>query len=84
MYLMYSTSDQCTVSAILLAVGKNHMRLAVPGQPDALELQLVDGCWTRENGEKITIDSMVHSGDHDLQGLGGNLFPMVMRAGMIA
>ncbi len=80
MYLMYTSSDQCIVSGLLLAVGKNRMRVAVPGAPDAFELQLVDGCWSREDGETVTIESIIHSGEHDLQSLGLNMFPMVLRA----
>lgn len=77
MYLMYSSSDRCIVNALLLAVGKNRMRLAVPGQPDTLELRLVDGLWTQDNGETVTIESIIQSGEHNLQGLGLTMFPMV-------
>jgi len=80
MFLMFSTSDRCTVSALLLAVGKTKMRLAVPGQPDALELRLLDGWWTREGGDRVTIVSMIQSGECDLEGLGMVDFPRVSAA----
>jgi hypothetical protein len=74
MLVLLSTTDQ-TVAALLLAVGKTRMRLAVPGRSDTLELELVDGEWMGDDGREVTIESVVQSGEFDMARLGYELFP---------
>ena len=83
MYVMLTTSDRFAFGALLLAVGKTTMRLAVPGQSDTLELHLIEGHWTGEDGRPVTIDSMIHSGEFDLATVGGDIFPKAMTAGRL-
>jgi hypothetical protein len=56
MYLMLSSLDGTTVEGLLLAVNRNQMRVAVPGQADALEFRLVGDQWTSEDGQRIELD----------------------------
>ena len=80
MYVMISTKDSQAVGALLLAVSKTKMRLAVPGKSDALELTLIEGQWTAENGDQVSLDSIIQTGELDLLAIGGDVFPKTMAA----
>ncbi len=79
MYVMISTNDRQATGALLLAVSKTKMRLAVPGQADAVELELIQGQWTTETGDPVTLDSVIQDGDFDLLAL-SSVFPRTMTA----
>jgi len=45
--------------AVVLAAGKDRMRLAAVGEHDTIELTMVAGQWFDEGGRRIAIDAMV-------------------------
>jgi hypothetical protein len=49
--------------AVLLAVSKDHLRIARPGSVDAIELTLVDAVWVDENNQPVEFESFVTDGD---------------------
>ncbi|HJT89650.1 MAG TPA: hypothetical protein VJ732_17395 [Bryobacteraceae bacterium] len=66
--------------AVLLAVSRERMRLAVRGRAETLEFRLVDGEWTGEQGDKIELEALVTDGRTDVNGLREQLFPMASAA----
>ena len=52
------TSGRRTMEGLVLAIGRFTMRVAVPGQSDALEFQYTDGCWTHSDGERLELDAL--------------------------
>jgi hypothetical protein len=80
MYVMFSTKNRKAVGGLLLAISRTEMRLAVPGESDALELQLVDGHWTGEDGNLFVIDSMLDGGVLDYIPLASDVFPKTLTA----
>lgn len=63
MHLMISGRDG-RYEAVLLAVGKDRLRIARPGRVDAIELALVDTVWVDENNEPVEFEFFVM--DHDV------------------
>jgi hypothetical protein len=47
------------VEAVLLAAGRERMRVAMDSQRDTVELHRVDGCWYTERGVGIEIEALV-------------------------
>ena len=80
MLVLLSTNDRTAVPALLLAVGKTTMRLAVPGRSDTVELTLVNGEWESDDGSLITVDSMIQNGEFDLAAVGYEVFPRTRTA----
>ena len=80
MYLTISFADGRMLEAVLLAVSRDRMRLAIQGRAETAEFRLVDGEWTSEEGEKIELESLVSDGSLDLAEFGGNLFPRTSAA----
>jgi hypothetical protein len=48
--------------AIILAAGRDRMRIAERGLRDTTELTLLDGDWFDENGRSIEFESMIAIG----------------------
>ena len=65
MHLTFSFLDGRRMEGMLLTIGRDHMRLAVPGQEDAVEFRLVDGYWVAEDGERIELESVITNGESD-------------------
>jgi hypothetical protein len=66
MYLTFRFPDGRRLEGVLLAVGKNEMRVGVPGHPDVLGFRLVEGYWTAENGERIELESLIRTSAADM------------------
>ncbi|HEY1337416.1 MAG TPA: hypothetical protein VGF59_07885 [Bryobacteraceae bacterium] len=79
MYLTLRISDGPEREALLLAAGRERLRLAVQGCRDVLECRMVAGQWFSEGGEVVEFDSMV--APRDVSGVCGELFPRVCTAG---
>lgn len=80
MLLTISYGDGRHFEAVLLAVSRERMRLAVRGRAETLEFRLVDGEWTGEQGDKIELEALVTDGRTDVNGLREQLFPMASAA----
>jgi hypothetical protein len=53
MHMVYTSRNGRTQEGIVLAISKNRVRLAVPGEADAVELTLHYGEWSNEDGEIV-------------------------------
>ncbi len=58
-HLTMGFSNGRRIEAVLLSLSSDEMRVAVPGQTDALCFRRVDGEWTSEDGERIELESIV-------------------------
>ena len=59
MQLVFSFSDGRRTEAVLLAASTDRMRVAIPGQEDAVELRRAEGHWKTESGEHIELESII-------------------------
>ncbi len=74
MLLTISYGDGRFVEAVLLAVSRERMRLAVRGRAETLEFRLVDGEWTSEQGDRIELESLITDGRTDVNSMRDGLF----------
>ena len=47
------------VEAVVLAVNRERMRVAVDSHRDTVELHKVDACWHTEDGSEIEIEALI-------------------------
>jgi hypothetical protein len=45
--------------AVVLAASANHMRVAMPGSSDTVELRLVEGRWMTESGAALELGAVL-------------------------
>jgi len=50
------------VDGLLLAAGRDRLRLAIPRFNDTVELRLEEGRWISDTGETVEIESMLCDG----------------------
>ena len=63
MYLLLRNETGRMVDGVLLAAGRDTMRVAIPGEADTLELRLSDGAWLA-GGERFELEAlMAHAED---------------------
>jgi len=53
------------VEAVMLALNKDRMRLAIEGRPDTEELRLVGDRWFTEENADVQFDAWISDGAHD-------------------
>ena len=68
--------------AIILAAGRDRMRIAERGLRDTTELSLLDGDWFDENGRSIEIESMITIGTGFVADI-ADLRPRTLTAGSL-
>ncbi len=78
MYLTLSYSDGRRMEAVVLAMSRDWMRLAVRGQMETTEFHLIDSKWANESGERIELDSLVLSGPADMAVFRASLHPAIL------
>ena len=61
MILCYPTGQR--VDSVLLATGRDRMRLAVRGRNETIELRLEQGHWTSEDGVQVELESVIWNGE---------------------
>lgn len=59
MYLLIRYPVGIIVQAVVLARGRNRMRVAASGFPDTIELRLSGSQWLTETGEPIELDFLM-------------------------
>ena len=55
---------------MLLAYGRDHMRVAIPGHEDTVEFRRADGYWRTEDGEQIELESVIMTGEFGIADFG--------------
>jgi hypothetical protein len=63
MHMIVKFQNGIRAEALLLAGGRDRMRLIVSGQADAIELSKADGYWYTEAGEPVEIEAITAVGD---------------------
>ena len=69
------------VEAVLLAVSRERMRIAIDSQPDTIELHKVDACWFSEEGAEIEIKALVPIAETDVSHFCAAVYPRTVAAG---
>jgi hypothetical protein len=77
MHLTFNFTQGRTEEGILLAISKDHLRVAIPGREDIVELRLIDGFWTIEDGERVELVSLIRMTDISVPELFADAHPMV-------
>jgi len=80
MYILLRNEKCGIVDGVLLAAGRNAMRVAIPGEPDTLELRLSDGMWFSAS-EKFELEALIAGTDGAMSNPGGTP-PKTLAAGM--
>jgi hypothetical protein len=81
MYLLLRNENRGIVDGVLLAAGRNAMRLAIPGEADTLELRLSDGAWFSA-AEKFELEALIVEAEGAMASLDNALPPKTLAAGM--
>jgi hypothetical protein len=80
LYLTMTFPESGKREGILLALSKGQMRVALEGCTDVVELQQIEGQWTREDGTLVELDGLFTDGRTDLA-LFSELYPRASAAG---
>jgi hypothetical protein len=69
MYLTLLYHTGMRVDAIVLAVGRDRMRVVVNDRTDTIELRLKNKRWMTESGDTVELESMIPNDRMDMAGL---------------
>ena len=69
------------VEAVLLAAGRERMRVIIPSQRDAVELHKVDSCWYTETGDEVETEAFIAIPGTDISSLCAALYPRTNAVG---
>lgn len=70
--------------AVLLAAGRDRMRVAVDSQGDTIELQKADTAWRTEDGTEVSIEAMIPLAGLDVAQFCSAVCPRTLAAGQAA
>ena len=79
LYLTIRFPESGKHDGILLALSKGQMRIALEGCTDVVELQEVEGQWTRDDGALVELDGLFTDGKTDVA-LFSELYPRASAA----
>ncbi len=82
MYIILKNEIGGETEGVVLAAGRDVMRVSVRGLTDTLELRLSDGVWAGARGKKFEIDALVADSDGAMCELGNALRAQTLTAGM--
>jgi hypothetical protein len=82
MYILLTNRIGRIEEGLVLAAGRNTMRVAVCGQSDTIELRLSNGLWISDRDERFEIEALTAGADCEMSQLGNVLRVQVLTAGM--
>jgi hypothetical protein len=82
MYIILMNETGGAMEGVILAVGRNVMRVSVRGLSDTLELRQADGVWISDGGGRFEIDALVADTDATMSDLGSALRARTLTASM--
>jgi hypothetical protein len=82
MYVILRNDFGETTEGVLLAAGRNVMRIGPRGLSDTLELRLSHDRWIADGGEEFELDALVAATDSAMSDLGAALRIQTFTAGM--
>ena len=59
MYLLIRYPGGIIVEGVMLAKGRNRLRVAAAGFSETIELRRADALWSTENGEQVELDFLM-------------------------
>lgn len=80
MYLLLRNETGRMVGGLLLAAGRNKMRVAIPGEADTLEMALFEGAW-HATGERFELEALVAGAEGAMSTLGEAFRAKTLTAG---
>ena len=69
------------VEAVVLAVNRERMRVAIDSEPDTVELHMVDACWHTEDGAEIEIEALIPIAGTNVSRFCATVYPLSNCAG---
>ena len=81
MNVIFSQTNGRTVEGVLLAAGKYHLRVLVPGASDVVELSNQYGLWVLESGEPVQLESFICDSLLDASAFSQDMFAMARTVG---
>ena len=63
MLVMFSYGDGRRAEGIVLAISANEMRVAIPGDADAVELHRDGAVWLTDVGDRVELDTLLSGGN---------------------
>ncbi|PWU12436.1 MAG: hypothetical protein C5B51_00650 [Terriglobia bacterium] len=79
-FLTVKLSDGRKGDAVLLAVSRDRMRLALQGQTDTIELRRAGDEWVDEFGDAVSLDYFWTADGSSIGSISEDVFPMVSTA----
>ena len=70
------------VDALLLSASTNRLRVVMPGRGDTAELQMIEGRWTAESGERVELGAIFSEDLADVRRVLANARPRTLSAGL--
>ncbi|HEX3877194.1 MAG TPA: hypothetical protein VHW24_09420 [Bryobacteraceae bacterium] len=81
MYLLLRNSSGRVTESLLLAAGRNTIRVVLHGVGDTLELSFSNGQWRSDRDETFEIEALTSGSSEAMIELGSLLRPQTMTAG---
>jgi hypothetical protein len=69
------------VEALLLAAGRDRMRVVIPEERDTLDLTRLEGSWRTEGGQDVEIAALIPFAGTDCAQFCAEVYPRTMSAG---
>ncbi|MGA7235023.1 MAG: hypothetical protein WBY44_05060 [Bryobacteraceae bacterium] len=82
MYIILKNEIGGDTEGVILAAGRDVMRVCVRELSDTLELRFSDGAWGAVGGKKFEIGALVAETEHAMSELGNALRAQTFTAGM--
>jgi hypothetical protein len=79
MFIRYD--DGVEVETLLLAAGRDRMRVVIPEQRDTVDITMLEGSWRTEGGQAIEITALIPFAGTDCAQFCAEVYPRTMSAG---
>ena len=81
MHILIRLESAVEVEALLLAAGRDRMRVVFPQQRATDDLTRAEGCWRTESGQVIEIAALIPLAGADCSQVCAEVYPKTMSAG---
>ena len=81
MRMLIRYKGEVEIEALLLAAGRDRMRVVVPQQRDTVDLTRSEGCWRTESEQVVEIAGLISVAGADCSQFCAEVYPKTMSAG---
>ena len=81
MHILIRFESAVEVEALLLAAGRDRMRVVIPRQRDTVDLTRSEGCWRTESEQVVEIAGLISVAGADCSHFCAEVYPKTMSAG---